>query len=50
LNAADAGSHRVRRMTFVGPVQPASMRETEAFREVEGVKASWIQVQWFTDT
>jgi hypothetical protein len=37
-------------VTFVGLVQITRMRETEAFRDVEGVKASWIQVKWFTDT
>jgi hypothetical protein len=44
LNVADAGSRRVRLVTFVGLIQPAPMQETEAFREGEGVKASLIQV------
>ncbi len=37
LNVADAGSRRVRRVNFVGPVRPAPMQETEAFREGEGI-------------
>jgi hypothetical protein len=43
LNAADAGSHRLRRAHFVGPVQPTPMQETEAFREGKGVKAVRIK-------
>jgi len=43
LNVADAGSRRLHRVTFVGPVQPTRMQETEAFREGEAVKASRIQ-------
>jgi hypothetical protein len=42
LNVADAGSRRLRRVTFVGLVQPTPMQETEAFRE--GVKVLRIQV------
>jgi len=33
LNVADAGSRRLRRVTFVGPAQLAPMQKTEAFRE-----------------
>jgi len=43
LNAADAGSHRVRRVHFVGPVQLTPMQETEAFREGKGLKTLRIQ-------
>jgi len=38
-------SCRFRRATFVGPVQPTGMQETEAFRKGEGVKAARIQKQ-----
>jgi hypothetical protein len=44
LIVTDAGSRRVRLVTFVGLIQPAPMQETDAFREGEGVKASLIQV------
>jgi len=40
LNVADAVSRRV---NFVGLVHPTPLRETEALREGEGMKASHIQ-------
>jgi len=45
LNVAEAVSRRLRRVNFVGPVQPTPMQETEVFREDEGVKASRIQIR-----
>jgi len=44
LNVADAGSRRLRRVNFIGLVQPIQMQETEVFCEGEGVKASRMQV------
>ncbi|HOI16223.1 MAG TPA: hypothetical protein PK036_07745 [Geobacteraceae bacterium] len=44
MNVGDYGSRRLRRVSLDGPIQPARMEETGAFREDEGVKAPRIQV------
>ena len=43
LNVADAVSRRFCRVNIDGPTQPTPMKETEAFLEGKGVKASLIQ-------
>ncbi len=44
LNAADAVSHLLRRLNFVGRPHPVGTQKSEVFRADEGVKASRIHI------